>query len=56
VILDGKTVGKAPVKEIPAYEGQHRIQVTLGKAKYAQPFNLRNTETMYITVELAPQE
>ena len=56
VILDGRTVGKAPVKEIPAYEGQHRIQVTLGKAKYAQPFALRATETMYITVELAPQE
>ncbi|HEY8206666.1 MAG TPA: serine/threonine-protein kinase [Myxococcaceae bacterium] len=56
VILDGKTIGKAPVKEIPAYEGQHRIQVTLGKAKYSQPFALRPTETMYITVELAPQE
>ena len=45
-----------PVPEIPAYEGQHRIQVTLGNAKYSQPFSLRPTETMYITVELAPQE
>ncbi len=56
VVLDGKTIGVAPVKEIPAYEGQHRIQVTLGKAKYSQPFNLKATETMYITVELVPQE
>lgn len=56
VVLDGKTIGKAPVKEIPAYEGQHRILVTLGSAKYSQPFNLRATETMYITVQLAPQE
>jgi len=56
IILDGKTIGKAPVKEIPAYEGQHRILVTLGKAKYTQPFLLHPTETMYVTVELAPQE
>ena len=56
VALDGKVMGKAPVKEIPAYEGQHRILVTLGKAKYSQPFALRPEETMYITVELAPQE
>ncbi len=35
---------------------RHRILVTLGKAKYSQPFALRPEETMYITVELAPQE
>lgn len=56
VILDGKTIGTAPVGEVSAYEGQHKITVTLGGAKYSQPFNLRPTQTMYITVELAPQE
>jgi serine/threonine-protein kinase len=56
VVLDGKTVGTAPLKELEAYEGQHRIQVTLGKARYAQPFSLRPSETMYITVEMTPQE
>jgi serine/threonine-protein kinase len=51
VILDGKVVGKAPVGEIPVYEGQHKLVVTVGKARWQQSFAVRPTERMSFVVE-----
>jgi hypothetical protein len=56
LMLDGKSVGTAPVQEIAAYEGTHKLQVSMGKAKYSQPFTLKAGQTMYLTVELNAQQ
>lgn len=51
IFIDGKQVGAAPVPEIPVYEGSHRIMVTMGKAKWQQPFSLRAGENMSFDVQ-----
>lgn len=51
IYMDGKKVGTAPVPEIPVYEGAHRIMVTMGKARWQQPFSLRDGENMTFNVE-----
>ena len=54
IFMDGRQVGAAPVPDFPVYEGSHRIMVTLGKAKWQQPFSLAGGETMTFNVETTP--
>lgn len=46
VSIDGKVVGKGPVTNYRVFEGTHRFTVSLGKAKYAQPFVVKSGETL----------
>lgn len=53
VFIDGNRVGTAPLKaEIPVYEGSHRIQVTVGQSKWAEPFTLYGGQRVSFNVEL----
>lgn len=53
VFIDGNRVGTAPIKgEIPVYEGSHRIQVTIGQSKWAEPFTLYGGQRVSFNVEL----
>lgn len=54
VLLDGKAIGRAPVPDFDAWEGAHKIAVTMGKAKWQQPFTLHNGETMTFNVQTTP--
>ena len=50
--MDGKRIGTAPMKEITVYEGAHRVLVTVGKAKWSEPFSLHAGENVRFNVEL----
>lgn len=53
VFIDGNRVGTAPIKgEIPVYEGSHRIQVTVGQSKWAEPFTLYSAQRVSFNVEI----
>lgn len=53
VFIDDTRIGSAPIKgEIPVYEGSHRIQVTVGKSKWAEPFTLYGGQRVSFNVEL----
>ena len=53
VFIDDNRIGSAPIKgEIPVYEGSHRIQVTVGKSKWAEPFTLYGGQRVSFNVEL----
>ncbi len=52
VFMDGKRIGTAPMKEITVYEGAHRVLVTVGKAKWSEPFSLHAGENVRFNVEL----
>jgi serine/threonine-protein kinase len=51
IYIDGRMVGRAPIKEISVYEGSHHILVTVGKAKWQQSFSVKAHERMYFNVE-----
>jgi eukaryotic-like serine/threonine-protein kinase len=51
IFIDGKLMGTAPLKELSVYEGNHRILVMVGKAKWQQAFSVRGSERMYFNVE-----
>ncbi len=53
IFIDGNRVGTAPLKaEIPVYEGNHRIQVTVGKSKWSEPFTLYGAQRVSFNVEI----
>ncbi|MBL8955472.1 MAG: protein kinase [Myxococcaceae bacterium] len=52
VFMDGKRIGTAPMKEITVYEGAHRVLVTVGKAKWSEPFSIHSGENVRFNVEL----
>jgi hypothetical protein len=53
VAIDGTRVGTAPITgEVPVYEGNHRISVTFGKAKWSEPFTLYGGQRVSFNVEL----
>lgn len=41
VFLDGARLGYAPIREIPIWEGNHRIVVAVGKAKWEESFYVK---------------
>jgi eukaryotic-like serine/threonine-protein kinase len=51
IFINGVRKGQAPLEELELYEGSHRILVTVGGAKWQQPFTLRDGERMYFNVE-----
>lgn len=53
VFIDGNRIGTAPIRgEIPVYEGTHRIQVTVGKSKWSEPFTLYGAQRVSFNVEM----
>lgn len=51
VAIDGKRVGKAPLpREVEVYEGSHKLEVTMGKAKFRESFRLRAGQRVYFDV------
>ena len=57
VFIDGNRIGTAPIKgEIPVYEGSHRIQVTVGQSKWAEPFTLYSAQRVSFNVEIQYRE
>lgn len=53
VFIDGTRIGTAPIRgEIPVYEGSHRIQVTVGQSKWAEPFTLYSAQRVSFNVEI----
>jgi serine/threonine-protein kinase len=50
VSVDGKFIGNAPISEFPVYEGNHRIVVTVGAAKWQQAFAVSPGENMSFDV------
>ena len=53
VFIDDVRIGSAPIRgEVPVYEGSHRIQVTVGKSKWAEPFTLYGGQRVSFNVEL----
>jgi len=55
IFIDGKPVGKAPVPEIPVFEGKHQILATLGSAKWKQGFSVNPNERMSFKIETIEQ-
>ncbi len=52
VFIDGNRAGAAPITgDIPVYEGNHKITVTFGKAKWSEPFSLGAKQRMDFNVE-----
>ena len=41
VFLDGDRIGYAPIREVPIWEGNHRIVVAVGKAKWEESFYVK---------------
>jgi hypothetical protein len=53
VFLDGVRVGVAPLPgEVPAYEGQHRILVTVGASRWTESFSLLARQRVSFNVHL----
>lgn len=52
VFMDGKRIGTAPMQEITVYEGAHRVLVTVGKARWTEPFSLHAGENIRFNVEI----
>jgi serine/threonine-protein kinase len=52
IFIDGIHRGKAPVKELTVYEGNHRLLVTVGKAKWTQAFSLYEGQRISYDVEM----
>ncbi len=51
VFIDGRRMGKAPLKEISLWEGRHKAVVTVGKLKWQQAFTVHEGEHQYFNVE-----
>src|SRR5262249_29020267 len=55
VFIDGKLLGRAPLKEFALFEGRHQIQVNYEKAKWKQGFAVHRDEHLYFNVESTSQ-
>lgn len=51
VVLDGRNVGKAPIEQLDAYEGPHRLLVTLDGQNWEQSFQLTGAQHVTFTVK-----
>lgn len=51
ISIDGRRVGKAPLSgEVGVYEGSHKLEVTMGKAKFRESFRVRGGQRVYFDV------
>jgi serine/threonine-protein kinase len=53
--LDGKVIGNQSVRDLSVWEGNHRLLVTMGTAKWQQAFTLGKDQTMEYEVQSEPQ-
>lgn len=57
IFIDGNRVGTSPpsgeIRDIPVYEGVHRIQVTVGQSKWSESFTLSPGQRVWFNVELS---
>jgi hypothetical protein len=51
VFIDGRSVGKAPLRELSLYEGSHRILVDVDGAKWQQSFELGASQRVRFDVD-----
>ena len=51
IYLDGKMVGNQSVRDLSVYEGNHKLVVTMGTAKWQQAFTLGKDQTMEYEVQ-----
>ncbi|HLL82290.1 MAG TPA: PEGA domain-containing protein, partial [Longimicrobium sp.] len=56
IFIDGRSYGRAPQKEIGVYEGNHRIVVTVGKARWQEAFDIKPNERLKFTVAFETNE
>jgi serine/threonine-protein kinase len=52
--LDGKVIGNQSVRDLSVWEGNHRLLVTMGTAKWQQAFTLGKDQTMEYEVQSEP--
>ncbi|MHB8877500.1 MAG: PEGA domain-containing protein, partial [Myxococcaceae bacterium] len=50
VYLDGERLGYAPIREVPIWEGNHRIVVAVGKAKWEESFYVKANQPVSFNV------
>lgn len=51
IFIDGKSMGKAPQRDIGLYEGSHKILVTVSTFRWQQAFDLKPDERTTFTVD-----
>lgn len=57
VRIDGRVVGKTPLDgPVPVYEGNHRIQVTLGDAHWQETFSVTDGEQVTVDMKFQTSE
>jgi serine/threonine-protein kinase len=54
ILLDGKSIGKAPLGELQVFEGSHHLQVNVEGAKWHQSFSVRSGEHKTFNVQTTP--
>ena len=56
VVVDGRTVGKAPVEELDLYEGHHRLVVIVNGARWQKSFSVEPNARVNFTVDFENEE
>jgi serine/threonine-protein kinase len=56
VMVDGRTVGKAPVEELDLYEGYHRLVVIVNGARWQKSFTVEPNARVNFTVDFENEE
>jgi len=51
VTVDGKSMGKAPLKDVGVYEGSHRIVVTVNASRWEEAFDIVPHQHLSFTVD-----
>jgi len=51
IVIDGKSFGAAPVKEIALYEGFHQLRVNVGDLRWQEAFSLKPNERVRFDVD-----
>lgn len=51
IFMDGRRVGTTSVKDFALYEGNHKVLVKVGEAKWSESFSIRPDERMDFNVE-----
>ncbi|HYR56639.1 MAG TPA: serine/threonine-protein kinase [Myxococcaceae bacterium] len=54
IVLDGKSIGKAPLGKLQVFEGSHHVQVNFEGAKWRRDFSVRSGEHLTFNVQTTP--
>ena len=53
VFIDGRRIGSAPIRgEIPVFAGSHKLEVTIGNAKWNEAFSVREGQRVSFNVQM----